>query len=301
MIGVLVFFVSQILWAYPVLESFENNPTLVYENKKKVTLKKQSVLTLPFVAVTQLRDRADIKINNFDKLVIYPQSKMQILNYANEGDFVPEFYFFSGKLRYSVGFRGVAKSENAILMKTPFFELKLDSVVDFVVELDMNKAWTEIKVIKGSLPLEFFAYEKKLTLKEGESVRFEGELADDKISLKYDYLLNDKKVPKGRLLEVQPFNQAKYLMEEDKVRKIEQKRKKDIEFRKNEKVRKQKEYEDSFLCKLPFGQRDQCSWHLEEGKCIRRRCNVSGQWGDLIERPGSAKCKAEFTVADCDY
>ena len=292
---------SAAAFAFPEIISWKNYPTVVYENRKSAELKKNSSLKLPFAVSTSKNDRFEFKINSFDRVLVYPDSKLQILEFANDGDFVPEMFFLSGKIRFNSSFRSLNKSENSVTLKTPFFELKLIEPADFVVELDMQKAFVEIKVIKGAWPLEFFAYETKVVLVAGKSVKFQGELNVERNGLKYDYLLNKRKVPKGTLSAVKDFDQSLFLQQENEANLKEIQVKKAAEKQVIEKKQRLKAYENSFLCKKPFGQKDQCAWKLEQDKCYRTRCNVNGSWGDLTERPLGKNCKAEYFVAECDY
>lgn len=287
--------------AYPTIIDWQSNPVVAFENKRQASLEKNGLLKSPFAVVTDAHSEITLKLNGFDQILVYQNSKVQILEINNEGLYVPDFYLLDGRLRVTTLFRGVDSSEQNMTLKTPFIDLKLTNEADFLIELNMKEAWIELKVLKGSLPLEFFAYEKKVTLTEGQSVRFQGEISDDKKGIKYDYLLNNRKAPRGVLQEVKTFDRVKTLQEDEKVRQAEIARKKEIEKKRLDLIRKKKAYEDSFLCKKPFGQKDQCAWWLEKGKCYRKRCNVSGQWGDVIERPVTPRCQPSFTVSICDY
>jgi hypothetical protein len=287
--------------AHPEIISWKNYPTVVYENRKPAVLEKNSPLKLPFSVSTSKNDMFDFKINFFDHITVYPDSRLQILEFTNEVGFVPDLYFLGGKIRFNSSFRSVNKGDNSVILKTPFFELKLTEPADFIVELNMQQPSVEIKMIKGSLPLEFFSYERKLLLTAGQSVIFKGEHNTEKAGIKYDYLLNKRKVPKGTLSEVQPFDQTLFLKQEQEAALKEIEAKKAAEKERIDKIRRQKAIEDSFLCKKPYGQKDQCAWRIENSVCYRMRCNVNGQWGDRTERPIGKFCKKQFVVEQCDY
>ncbi len=297
------FFCAFEVYAFPQLNDFRNSPILVFDNKKQAVLKKNLYFKSPFAVVTANKDQLSIKINTFDLVTVFEKSKIQVIDFLDETGFVSDLYILDGQIRYTVTHRGVG-SGPILRLKTPFFDLPLASLSDFIISLDMKAPSVEIKVISGALPVEFFAYEKKLTLKEGESIKFVGVLADDDVSkIKYDYLLNNKKTPKGKLLEVEKFDISGFLDLQKKEEMSAANKKKAALALIAEKKRKQKAFEDSFLCKKPFGNQDQCVWWLETGKCYRKRCNASGKWGDQTERPISSLivCKIEPLVADCDY
>lgn len=288
--------------AFPEILSWQNSPIVVFDNKSQAVLSKRGLLKRPFAIVTANRDELELSINHVDRLSIYGKSKLQVVDFANEGEFISDLYLLDGKIRYTSNFRGKDKvSGFDINIKSAFFDLKVSKPVDFFIELNMNEAWVELKVVKGSLPVEFFAYEKKVTLVEGQKVKFQGERSADKTSIQYDFLLGGRKVPKGQLLEVADFDSATYLKADEQARQKEILRKKQADAKRLEKIRKQKEYEDSFLCKKPFAHKDQCAWWLEGGKCFRKRCNASGAWGDIIERPLNPNCKPDPVVSPCDY
>lgn len=288
-------------FAFPQVSNWLNSPIVVFENKKQAVLTKNLWLKSPFAVVTASKDRFEFKLNTFDSIMVYPNSKVQILNFLNETGFVPEVYLLGGEIRFTSVHRSLAKGEAFVTLKTPFFELPTAGVYDFIVKLDMNEPSVEVKVISGVVPLEFFAYEKSVNLKAGEQVKFQGVAADDGVGIKFDYLLNNRKIPKGVRSDVMKFDQSEFIKAGKKFVKSELDKKKAVKQKKVAELNKQKAYEASFLCKKPFGQKNQCAWWLDSGKCYRKRCNVSGQWGDLIERPLTDLCKREFTVFDCDY
>jgi len=285
---------------FPEIVGWQNSPLVVFDNKAQAVLSKKGLLKRPFALVTASRDELELAVNHFDRLTVYEKSKLQVMDFANDGEIISDLYLLNGKIRYTKNFRGKDNGFD-ITVKSAFFDLKVSKPVDFFIELNMNEAWVELKVIKGSLPLEFFAYEKKITLLEGQKVRFQGERSADKTGIQYDFLLGGRKVPKGQLADADDFDTAAYLKADEAARQKEIQRKKESEAKRLEKIRKQKEYEDSFLCKKPFANKDQCAWWLEDKKCFRKRCNASGAWGDIIERPANANCKLQPVVAPCDY
>lgn len=290
-------------FAFPQIAGFKNSPIVVFENKKRAEIKKDLFLKSPFVVVTETKDQFTFNINNLDKVVVYPDSKVQVLEFADEVGTVPELYLLSGQIRYSCDHRsaGQSSSDSNVVLRTPFFDLKTNFTADILIDLNMNEPSVEVKVISGAILLEFFAFEDVVKLGAGQKIKFKGFLTEDRQGIQYDFLLNRRKVPKGELGKVQKFDQSSFVEAEKKVIADEAQKIKMKKLAEEERKRKQKEYEDSFLCKKPFGQKDQCAWWLENGKCYRKRCNVNAHWGDDIERPVTDKCKADFTVGECDY
>jgi hypothetical protein len=286
-------------FAYPVIVEWKNNPMIVFENKKKSVLTRNEALRSPFFVTTEKTDEIKIRFGDNDFIKVLANAKIQIPE-VFESEIKPyDVILLEGLIRLT----NDRASHHSVRqnIKSAFFDLKQPAESDILIFVDMAKPAVEIKIIKGAWDLEFFSYEKKLTLKAGQQIRFEGVLNDEKSSLKYDFLLDGRKVPKGKLLDVKKFditgylNQEKFLIKEAaRLKKLEQKK---IE----EARRKKKEWEDSFLCKNPFAQVNQCAWKNEGDTCIRQRCNVSGQWGDRTERPESDKCTDQFLIGKCDY
>lgn len=298
----LLLFASNAVWAFPQVTGWVNSPIVVFDNKSQAILTKDLWLKSPFAVVTASHDLLEFKFNTFDSITVYPKSKIQILEFSNETGFVSELFLLGGEIRFQSGHRSLAKNDAFVTLKTPFFELPTAGVYDFIVKLDMQVPSLEFKVITGVVPLEFFAFERKLNLKAGERVVFKGELLEGGGGIKFDYLLNTRKAPKGELSEVLKFDPGGFLRAGKTFVVKEAEKKKSIQKKKQSAVKKQKAFEATFLCKKPFAQFNQCAWWLEAGKCFRKRCNASGAWGDLIERPVvSDLCKQDFTVARCDY
>lgn len=301
-VALIVLLGSVAAYSYPQVSAVKNSPILVFDNKKQAVLKKDLFLKSPFAVVTANNEQLEFKINVVDKVLVYEKSKVQVIDFVDETGYVSDLFILDGQIRFTATHRGVDKvKEQPLHLRTPFFDLQIKEVSDFIVNLNMKDPSVEIKMISGVLLVEFFAYEKQVTLKSGESVKFVGVLDDDKAGVKYDFLLNNKKAPKGAIQEVQKFDISSFMEAEKKANQSEINKKKAARAKEEEKKRKQKQYEDSFLCKKPFGNKDQCVWWVESGKCFRKRCNVSGQWGDQTERPMSALCKNDHNVAECDY
>lgn len=300
-------------FSFPQIISWRNTPVVVYENKMPVVLKKDVLLKFPFTVITNKSDELEFKINISDQVIIYPKTKVQILEFLNDSGFVGELYISDGQIRYKyikssdlTDIAGIGeKVKKDLTLKTPFFDLNITDKVDFIIDLNMKEPSVEVKVISGVLPLEFFAYERTVKLLSGESVKFLGVLSEDGSGIKYDYLLKSRKVPKGAMGDIQKFDVDFITKAEKALMKAEEKKKQEMKL----KAIAHKKKEDSFLCKNPGGQKNQCAWwveaELKDNKCYRKRCNLSGEWGDLTERPrGSELCqksKNNFFVADCDY
>ena len=301
LIAVLLLFGGLTAWTYPSIIAWKNKPTIAFENKTNAPLAKDYQIKSPFFVVTANEDELSLKMTTQSELIIYPKAKVQVPEVHNAAIAIYDIFILDGEVR--VRHEGESAEQKRNQIRTVFFDLQQPKDADAVIELNMKEPSIEVRMIRGEWPLEFFAYEKKITLKAGEKVKFKGILTADGDGLKYDYLLNNKKVPQGKLGEVEKFEMSQFFEKEKKAEKSIADRKKEKQRIEAEKIRKQKAYEDSFLCKKPFGQKDQCAWWVENNKCYRKRCNVAGKWGDVTERPLNleARCAKDFTVGECDY
>lgn len=288
------------LYGYPLIKSWKKNPTIAFDGKKTATLKKNEMLKSEFAVITANSEELNIQLNEISDLLIYEKTKIQVPYVFEDAETSHEIYLLDGQIRLKT--KKIGAKQKKTQLKTVFFELFQPANSDVIVHVDMKVPSIEIKMIKGEWPLEFFSYEKKITLKAGQKVLFKGELSDSDKGIKYDYLLEGRKIPAGQLQKVEKFEISEFYEQEKAAEKAALNKKKIEEQKVAEKIRKQKEYEDSFLCKKPFGQKDQCAWWIEKEACFRKRCNVNGEWGDVIERPFSDKCpKQDFFVGECDY
>jgi hypothetical protein len=287
--------------AYPMIMDWHNAPMIVDENNKHAVLKRKQLLKFAFSIVTSRMDEIQLKINTKNELYMYQNSKIQINEIFEDEDQPLTIFGLEGSFR--IQNFPEDKNETQILnqVKTVFFDLPQPHQSDAVIQMNPKEPSVEIKMIKGSWDLSFYAYEKKITLKAGQQVKFKGVLEDNSDQIKYDFLLDGKKVPQGKLEEIKKFSVAAYKASE-KATQAEIV-KKDLQAKRKiqEVLIKKKQYEDSFLCKKPFAQINQCAWRLESEKCYRQRCNVSGKWGDKTERPVSEQCTKDFLIGKCDY
>lgn len=190
-----------------------------------------------------------------------------------------------------------------VKIETAFFDLLMPDHIELFIDLDMKVPSVTLSVMKGSLLVHFYDYEKKVTLKQNQRVTFVG-LKNSEGTVLYDYLLDKRKVPKGKMHAVVKVNQKeayKYLQE---FLTEEEKRKTSEEA---ERIRKTKTENKKYVCFDPKGMRDQCFWKMIDGVCYRFRCNASGEWSDQTERIFSdslarQKCYENNAVAtSCDY
>lgn len=282
--------------AYPRILNWRNEPLLVFEGDRHAVLKKEQELKSPFFVLTSRLDDVTLSLNTGNEVEVAKNSKLQIYEVFEDVKQEHIVFLVDGTIRL--------KNHNSTKpnrIRTPFFDLDQPLNSDVVIQLNMKEPSIEIRMVKGEWNLEFFSFERKVQLKTGQQVKFTGQIADEPDQIKYDFLLEDKKIPKGQLGDVQKFDIAQFVADKkvadaDIIKKEKLEKKKILES-----VAKKKKQEASFLCKNPFGRLNQCSWKVENEKCFRQRCNAAGQWGDKTERPLSAACTKDFLVGSCDY
>lgn len=287
--------------AYPRILSWRNSPLVVFEGDKNAVLKKNQELKSPFFVLTSRLDEASLALNTGNELDVAKNTKIQVYEVFEDTEQEHVLFLVDGTIRLKNFKTKTQKSPKVNRIRTPFFDLMQPTDSDVIIQLNMKEPSVEIRMVQGEWSLEFLSYERKVQLKAGQQIRFKGELADEADQIRYDHLLEDKKVPKGQLGEIQKFDLAKFIAEKKiadadivKKEKADQKKIKD-------EIAKKKKHEASFLCKNPFGRLNQCAWKLEQDKCYRQRCNAAGEWGDKTERPATSACTAEYLVGSCDY
>ncbi|MFZ3231166.1 MAG: hypothetical protein WA160_13240 [Pseudobdellovibrio sp.] len=282
---------------YPKILEWQGSPIIEFINNKKAILKKDQPLKNSFVVVTANDDEVQLQFSYGEKITIQAKSRIQVPQVSPDTGEANELFIFDGVIHYK---SDVTESESKLKIKSAFFDLKLPAVIDAIVSIDKKKPSTKFLVVKGELSVTFLDFEKTVVIKSGEAVTFTGE-KDESGNVKYDYFLEGKKAPHGRIEEIEKVDISAYFEKEKEVLKAKAavvQNKKAIEALKKKKLKK---YLDSFLCHEPLGQRDECYWKSIEKKCFRFRCNVSGQWGDETERPQIEKCNLPAAATACDY
>ncbi len=301
----LLFVVSKSCFAatelFPEVIFWKKNPVIEFDNKMVAKLQKNLKLKNGFTVTTRLDDEVTLKFSGGEQITVLPKSKIQVPQVSPDTGDVSEFLILEGSVRYKAP--DYIEERSKLRLKSVFFDLKIPAGTDLRIALDMSLPRVKIQVIQGEMKIEFLDFEKKQILKSGDQIAFDGE--KDGISIKYDYLLDGRKSPHGVLGPVENFDYNVYVkIEKEKAasEKDQLQKKLNAEILKK---KKQKAYEDSFLCRKPFGQNNECYWIKKNSMCFRYRCNVSGQWGDETERPlnqlSSAKCQAQPQVGACDY
>ncbi len=298
---VFLLLVSQV-WAYPRILSWRNEPLLVFEGDKHAILKKDQELRSPFFTLTSRLDEVSLSLNAGSSIEISKNSKLQVFEVFEDPEQEHILYLFDGTIRLKNGKSSQMKNESKLnRIRTPFFDLKQPANAEVIIDQNMKEPSIEIRMIRGEWNIEFYSYERKVLLKAGQRIKFTGQLGDEADQIKYDYLLEDKKIPKGQLGDIEKFDLVQFeaqkkIADADIIKKEKSEKKKIADL-----IHKKKKQESAYLCKNPFGNLNQCAWRLQGAQCFRQRCNAAGAWGDRIERPVTTACTNDFLVGTCDY
>lgn len=278
---------------FPEILSWKNSPHIELEQKKIAQITKNHLLKNPFLVTTGIHDEVVLQFSEGEKVTVMPLSKISVPHVSPDTGRANEIEILDGQIRFQSG----ALTKKRLRLKSVFFDLVIPPETDVLIAVDVSQPLAKFQMLQGEMTVLFFDFEKTQEIKSGESVAFSGER--DGEGIKYDFLLNSRKSPHGVLHSVEKFDFSAYTEKEKYERQVK-------ENQANQKIKdeklslkKKKEYEQSFLCHQPYGQKNQCHWEKQSETCIRTRCNVSGEWGDETARPLTF-CITNAVQA-CDY
>jgi hypothetical protein len=175
-------------------------------------------------------------------------------------------------------------------IETPVAQVNLEGS-DFLVTYNQDKALLEVFVFNGNARIKGIYRDEEQLLEKNSKGGFQGIMEKDGLS--FDHMLKGKKVVRGDLL----VNEKIKSEEIEKIKKTY--------YLENQKIAKKEKIKPKpgQICQDPFGKLNECVWHLNGGKCERRRCYANGSWGDMTLLPDKqySLCGKSDIVAACDY
>ncbi|MCX7977680.1 MAG: hypothetical protein N2578_01620 [Bdellovibrionaceae bacterium] len=265
-----------------------------------------------------LRETAEIETANDAFALIELDSERRVWLGANTRVEIPGISWDSGELpflilkRGSFRWRQLQKAKYNIRLQSDLFDF-VPPVSDFLISVDPKKATAEIKVISGQVDFSAMNAEDSVLVTAGHKVSFTGVIEEGEVA--YDVLLKGRKIPRGKLGPVIPFDEKERKEFSEQALKVfgaqEERRRKivsgDLE-----------ELKPDQICRNPPGKLNECVWRCMGQKsagpcrtneagisCVRSRCNANGQWADdapLGTVEGRARCWAKRpVVGKCDY
>lgn len=262
------------------------------KGKDGLVLKEQAHLVLAANSIMDLKLDGERRIRFFEK------SDVGIPNISWETGEASQVDLRRGRLRWM----GPASD---IKLITPLVELQpTDS--DFILSYDDKTARTEIMVVKGAMEFRATNAEKTLKLHPGEKASFQGIFEEGEIA--YDLLLKGRKIPRGKLSGVEKVSAAemKPFLEEERLKKLAI-----LKAEQDRKARAAADRREGVICANPRARLNECAWTPKGGHCVRRRCNLNGQWAEetTVSAEEAKKCPSlakkgdpqKSFIADCDY
>lgn len=183
------------------------------------------------------------------------------------------------------------------------------SEADLIFNLDMKVPALTLSVLEGRASFRGRENEESLPLGRDEEATFTGSTENGE--LVEDVLLAGRRVIRGKMSEKRALPES---TRELWAKAESQAKTQDAAAR--AKAKKEKERRGA-ICEKPSGRFNECSWTCEHNpgrekkkcrmdlpavKCVRRRCNADGQWGDALELTAQqSPCGVKPLVSACDY
>lgn len=193
--------------------------------------------------------------------------------------------------------------EDRLKIESDFFSFNLDKHQknSLLIEVNMKEPSVNLCNFNESYQFKLFDHEVIQDLKLNEGVEFKGVL-NSAGQLAFDYLLEKRKIPKGKWSPKKLCSIEQVKLVEDQVAQFYSQEKKDLEKKRLKKVLEKKRRDSIYLCHEPYGQLDQCHFILKQNKCIRSRCNAEGKWTDQTDLSASKNlCSSAGEVKACGY
>jgi hypothetical protein len=295
---------------YPHIVEVSGKVTWTDRNGKTSAAKKNQVLIEKAAIETAGSGRAKVQLDAHRLVELFPDSRLEIPAISWETGEAPMVSLKSGTLRWLQATKGTYN----IALTSELFEF-IPPIGDYVFSFDPKAAIAEVKVVEGKISFSAMHAEDTAEVQAGQKCQFQGVKENGEIV--YDVLLQGKKIPRGRLGNVQTFTseeKRQYSAQTVKKKAVVAAQKK-----KAAEVAQKAARDPSQICAAPVARLNQCAWictgnpakekkicHFEkpEVRCVRKRCNANGEWAEATEIPqekAQALCSATPRVQECDY
>lgn len=182
---------------YPHVIDYHGKLTVSTKNGAEVHIEKKILLRESAVIETREDSYLKLQWDAVRYVVIEPKSKVIIPNISWETGEAPILILDQGSMHWDRSER----AEYNVALKSALFEF-IAPVGNYVLSIDPVKAYTEIKVIRGSMEFPMNG-EHTVNVQTGQKANFQGILDGNDVA--YDVLLKGKKIPRGKLSAVIPF------------------------------------------------------------------------------------------------
>ncbi len=280
---------------FPYVVSFKGD---VRYSDKDETMRAVKVKT-SFIdtAVIETGDQSEleISIDSTRRLFLGPQTKLNISSISRENQEVSDLVLVRGFLRWKATEDGA--KEYSIKLHSDLFSIVLPHG-HMTFELFHERARLEVKLFNGELRFAQLNGEFPVDLVGGDGVNFTGRISEGEIE--YDFLLQNRKIPKGKLSAKYRLSEKDMnLYSDDAIKKREMDLKNQQELKRRAMLKKL----EKNICQNPGAEANECRWQLEKGQCVRYRCDIQGKWSDrvVLGVKESAQCKKQVVIQKCNY
>lgn len=283
---------------YPFIKEVHGDVMLTTVDGAKKPAKASEVLIEKATLQAAMNSDVVVQLDADRQFRIMPGSEVLIPSISYESQQAPLIILKMGSLRWWTPYP--FKASYNVAISSDLFQFILPAG-EFTLSINPMMGLAEVKVFEGRLEFSALNGEQSVFLGKGLKSGFQGVLEEGKIA--YDVLLQGKKIPRGKLLAIEP-------VDENEVREFERMQQEQINAKKiaaqKAQMAKQKLIKEGYICKVPMGKFNECAW-LQGPKgvgCVRLRCNANGEWAERVELSAEKArnlCKQKSLVAPCDY
>ncbi len=164
---------------------------------------------------------------------------------------------------------------------------------DLIVQHDSKSKQTDFEMIKGNQLIQIDSDDREMPAPEATRLTFIPEFIEG--DMVYDFLLNNRKIPKMKMEKAELKNVAFMTadMWKQPIKKLAETKKKAKAVAKAE--------EGVFICKAPKGKLNECAFVKEAQHCLRYSCTLNGTWSQRTEFTEGKFCPKSKTVKDCEW
>ncbi len=164
---------------------------------------------------------------------------------------------------------------------------------DLIVQHDSKSKKTNFEMVKSNQAIQIDSDDREMPAPEATRLTFIPEFVEG--DMVYDFLLNNRKIPKMKMEKAELKNPVIMGMDlwRQPIKKLAETKKKANEIAKAE--------EGVFICKAPKGKLNECAFVKESQHCLRYSCTLSGTWSQRTEFTEGRFCPKNKTVKNCEW
>ena len=164
---------------------------------------------------------------------------------------------------------------------------------DFIVQHNAKTKQTDFEIVKSNQIIQIDSDDREMPAPEATRLSFIPEFAEGEMV--YDFLLNNRKIPKMKMEKAALKNTFVLGAElwKQPLKKVAEAKKKAIA--------KAKAEEGVFICKAPNGKLNECAFVKEAQHCLRFSCTLSGTWSQRTKFNEGKFCPKTKTIKNCEW